>query len=220
MTSTEQIDANRENAQSSTGPTSEAGKQRSSLNSTVHGFTGRNLVFLSETERAKYEVFVKNLQTEFHPNTAESSELLQQYIDLRWSLQQITIELNHMFDIITATREQFMESRDFAGMNLAIVPWEKRIKTFGTYEQRRRRAAKETLEQFHKVEQETPRGRPTGSRRCRRSSHLIQKARPDLEPPGIWLRSFAPRNRALRGPKGQQTTPPANDPPAGGSNLI
>ena len=44
MSTAAQIEANRQNAQLSSGPTSPAGKQRSSLNSTVHGFTGQTVM--------------------------------------------------------------------------------------------------------------------------------------------------------------------------------
>ncbi|MBV9745513.1 MAG: hypothetical protein JO099_17270 [Acidobacteriia bacterium] len=39
-----QLAANRANAQLSTGPTSEAGRHRSSLNATKHGLSGRTVV--------------------------------------------------------------------------------------------------------------------------------------------------------------------------------
>ena len=51
-------------------------------------------------------------------------------------------------------KPQTAESRDFAAMNLALDPYEKRYKTFGAYEQRSRRAANEILERFHQAEQE------------------------------------------------------------------
>ena len=85
MSTQKQIDANRENSQKSTGPTSSDGLKRSSLNSTVHGFTGQTLV-LSEAEKAPYEAFVQQMKVEFRPCTAESRELLQNYTDLRWSI--------------------------------------------------------------------------------------------------------------------------------------
>ncbi len=85
MSTQKQIDANRENSQKSTGPASSDGLKRSSLNSTVHGFTGQTLV-LSEAEKAPYEAFVQQMKAEFRPCTAESRELLQNYTDLRWSI--------------------------------------------------------------------------------------------------------------------------------------
>ncbi len=85
MSTQKEIDANRENAQKSTGPSSSDGLKRSSLNSTVHGFTGQTLL-LSDAEKAPYEQFVQQMRNEFNPCTGESRELLQNYTDLRWSI--------------------------------------------------------------------------------------------------------------------------------------
>jgi hypothetical protein len=76
MATPQQIAANRENSQKSTGPTSTEGQKRSSLNSTVHGFTGQKLV-LSAAEQAPYEIFCKALEAEFRPSATEFRELLQ-----------------------------------------------------------------------------------------------------------------------------------------------
>jgi hypothetical protein len=153
MSTQKQIDANRENSQKSTGPTSEAGQKRSSLNSTVHGFTGQTLV-LSDAEKAPYEAFVQQMRQEFNPCTAESRELLQNYTDLRWSIQQITVQQNNILAMMNLITEQHLESGDLATLDGALEPHTRRLKTLGTYEQRRRRAAKETLAEFNKVEQE------------------------------------------------------------------
>ena len=143
MSTQKQIDANRENAQHSCGPTSTDGLKRSSLNSTVHGFTGQNLV-LSDAEKAPYEAFVQQMRTEFRPCTAESRELLQNYTDLRWSIQQITVQQNNLLTIMNVITQHHIETDDLAGMDAALEPHTRRLKTLGTYEQRRRRAAKET----------------------------------------------------------------------------
>ena len=44
MTSLKQIEANRRNAENSTGPRSEAGKQRSSRNAVRHGLTAETVI--------------------------------------------------------------------------------------------------------------------------------------------------------------------------------
>jgi hypothetical protein len=102
MSTQKQIDANRENSQKSTGSTSTDGLKRSSLNSTVHGFTGQTLV-LSDAEKVPYEAFVQQMRVEFRPCAAESRELLQNYTDLRWSIQQITVQQNSILPNTTST---------------------------------------------------------------------------------------------------------------------
>jgi hypothetical protein len=153
MSTNKQIDANRENAQKSTGPSSADGLKRSSLNSTTHGFTGQTLV-LSAAEQAPYEAFVQQMRQEFNPCTAESRELLQNYTDLRWSIQQITVQQNNILAIMNVITQHHIDTDDLAGMDAALEPHTRRLKILGTYEQRRRRAAKETLTEFNKVEQE------------------------------------------------------------------
>ena len=44
MTSLQQIEANRRNAQNSIGPRTEAGKQRSSRNAARHGLTAETVI--------------------------------------------------------------------------------------------------------------------------------------------------------------------------------
>jgi hypothetical protein len=151
MSTAKQIEANRENAQKSTGPSSSDGLKRSSLNSTVHGFTGQTLV-LSAAEKAPYEAFVDQIRAEFRPSTAESRELLQNYTDLRWSIQQITVQQNNILAIMNVIVEHHIASDDLAGLDAALEPHTRRLKTLGTYEQRRRRAAKETLALFNERE--------------------------------------------------------------------
>ncbi len=54
MSSAAQLQANRRNAQQSTGPRTGAGKSRSSQNAVKHGFTGRLLVGLQYGPFADY----------------------------------------------------------------------------------------------------------------------------------------------------------------------
>ena len=48
MASNKQLEANRTNAKNSTGPRSQAGKARSSLNSRKHGLTAKTLIIVGE----------------------------------------------------------------------------------------------------------------------------------------------------------------------------
>jgi hypothetical protein len=153
MSTAQQQKANKENAQHSSGPVSPEGKLKSSLNATVHGFTGRKL-FLTSDEAEPYRKFVASLTAEFRPNTVQSGEFLQHYIDLRWSLNQILIQQTNLLSIIDQITNQFLASGDLAGLEAALAVPYQRLRTLGTYEQRRRRAAKESLENFQRIEQE------------------------------------------------------------------
>ena len=52
------LNANRENAKKSTGPTSSEGKAKSSLNAVKCNLTGNSLLFATEAEAARYAALV------------------------------------------------------------------------------------------------------------------------------------------------------------------
>ncbi len=81
MTTAMQLEANRHNAQSSTGPKTSAGKSRSSQNAVKHGFTGRLLVGLQYGPFAdnptELQEFIEAVLAELAPVTAgERAEAL------------------------------------------------------------------------------------------------------------------------------------------------
>jgi hypothetical protein len=153
MSTNEQINANRENAQKSTGPTTEAGKLKSSLNATKHGFTGLTLQ-LTAPEIEPYNRFVAKMTAELRPHTEESRELLQTYINLRWSLNQLLVQQTNLLSVIDQINSQFLATGDITGLEAALEAPYRRLRTLGTYEQRRLRAAKDVLDRFTQLEKE------------------------------------------------------------------
>ena len=99
MSSQRQIDANRENAQKSSGPVTDAGKQRSSRNSTKHGFTGQSLI-LSPEQNDLYKPFVQGYYDHYAPHDVVTSQLTQQLADAHWSLQQIFVQQSNLMTLI------------------------------------------------------------------------------------------------------------------------
>jgi len=81
---------NRANAQHSTGPRTEAGKQRSSLNAIRHGLTGQTVVLPSE-DPAAYESHRRQFFAEYQPATPTESQLVQELIDTSWRLNRIPL---------------------------------------------------------------------------------------------------------------------------------
>jgi hypothetical protein len=71
MATTAQIDANQSNAQRSTGPASQAGKQASSQNRTTHGLCHTNTFFylLPDEDREKFAELNARLRQEHQPQT-------------------------------------------------------------------------------------------------------------------------------------------------------
>jgi hypothetical protein len=85
MASPAQIIANRENAQLSTGPQTEAGKQASSRNSTRHGLTGTQIVMPGE-DAAAYEELRQGLHDSYIPANDPERILVDQIAANAWRL--------------------------------------------------------------------------------------------------------------------------------------
>ncbi len=75
-----------ENAQLSTGPRSEEGKRKSSLNAVKTGLTGVT-VLLSTDDAAQYQRHIALYEKELKPVGIEESELVQSLADISWRLQ-------------------------------------------------------------------------------------------------------------------------------------
>jgi hypothetical protein len=83
-----QLEANRANSQLSTGPRTEQGKAKSSLNAIKNGLTGRT-VLLPGDDAALYERHVSRFFTEFKPCGERETELVQSLTDAQWRMNRI-----------------------------------------------------------------------------------------------------------------------------------
>ncbi len=88
MPTSVQIDANRRNAQLSTGPTSETGKSKSSLNAVKTGLTGRTILLPSD-DAAMYEAHVSGFMDRLSPDDDGERILVQSLADTEWRLLRI-----------------------------------------------------------------------------------------------------------------------------------
>jgi hypothetical protein len=79
---------NKVNAQHSTGPKTEAGKQRSSLNALRHGLTGQIVVMPTEDLQA-YQSHLKSFTDEYRPEGATEAHLTQALADTSWRLNRV-----------------------------------------------------------------------------------------------------------------------------------
>jgi hypothetical protein len=151
MSTATQIEANRSNAQKSTGPVTEAGKQKSSLNATSHGFTGQQIV-LSADEKVAYDTHCIAYLEQYQPKTHEENDLIQQYADQEWTLHQISVQQINVLALMNLTITKLMnEGVDLDTYNAATAPFYKQLNTLGSYENRRRRAAAATLASFKEL---------------------------------------------------------------------
>jgi hypothetical protein len=89
MATENQINANRENAQHSTGPVTDQGKATSSHNAVKTGLTGQT-VLLKTDDVAVYHQHLDRFQKHFSPATDTEKDLVQDLADTEWRLLRIT----------------------------------------------------------------------------------------------------------------------------------
>ncbi|MGD0302183.1 MAG: hypothetical protein ABSE86_34315 [Bryobacteraceae bacterium] len=87
---TDRAAINRANSQKSTGPRTETGKQRASLNALRHGLTARTAVLASE-DPAAYESHCLQFFDEYQPANSTETQLVQEVADTSWRLKRIPI---------------------------------------------------------------------------------------------------------------------------------
>jgi hypothetical protein len=88
MSSPNRAEINRANAQHSTGPKTESGKQRSSQNALRHGLTSQIVVMPTE-ELEVYQLHLKSFAEEYDPKGATESNLVQALADASWRLNRV-----------------------------------------------------------------------------------------------------------------------------------
>ncbi len=92
MASEKQIAANRQNSKKSTGPKTEAGKQRSRQNAFRHGLTAQTVIRLVESAEA-YTDLETLIIADYEPQTTIERVLVERLASLLWRLRRaVTIE--------------------------------------------------------------------------------------------------------------------------------
>jgi hypothetical protein len=98
MTSLRQIDANRRNAQLSTGPVSEEGKRKSRRNAVRHGLTAETVIGTLEDAK-DYAAFEMAVTAGYDAPTAVERELVLRLASLLWRLRRATAIESGLFNI-------------------------------------------------------------------------------------------------------------------------
>ena len=114
MTSFRQIEANRRNAQLSTGPKTEQGKSRSRRNAARHGLTAETVIDALESAE-DYAAFELAVTSDYDARTAVERELVLRLASLLWRLRRATaietglFQAEHLFQF--RHRKQIQEYR-------------------------------------------------------------------------------------------------------------
>ena len=91
-----QLEANRQNAQKSTGPRTEEGKKRCRINATRHGLTGQFHAFSHEDKRA-FDEHCTNLLADYKPETYREKMLAMSIAEDMWRLNRARAMENNIF---------------------------------------------------------------------------------------------------------------------------
>src|ERR1700741_4995995 len=89
MTSEAQRAANRRNAEKSTGPKTERGKETVARNALRHGFRAEKILTFDE-KSADFEAFVEEQRAAYEPADAIEDQLVERIALCAWRLRRIT----------------------------------------------------------------------------------------------------------------------------------
>jgi hypothetical protein len=98
MVSEKQLEANRENAKKSTGPTTAKGKARSRLNALRHGLTGQTVV-MPEEDMEVYDKFTNQIAESFDTTNAIERQLAFCYASYLWRINRAGAIEQNMFTL-------------------------------------------------------------------------------------------------------------------------
>jgi hypothetical protein len=111
MTSFRQIEANRRNAQLSTGPKTKEGKSRSRQNAVRHGLTAETVINVLESAE-DYAAFELAVTSDYDARTAVERELVLRLASLLWRLRRATAIESGLFKIQAEHLLQFRHRKE------------------------------------------------------------------------------------------------------------
>ena len=128
MTSFRQIEANRRNAQLSTGPKTKEGRSRSRRNAVRHGLTAETVIDALESAE-DYAAFEVAVTSDYDARTAVERELVLRLVSLLWRLRRATaietglfkLQAEHLLQFRSQRRTQDPQKSGDAIYRLAVV---------------------------------------------------------------------------------------------------
>jgi hypothetical protein len=124
MTTEAQIQANRANAQQSTGPRTPEGKEKAAQNALKHGLFTRETVIRGEDE-GEFAEYRENLLNQLIPGTPLEETLAERVVDLSWRLKRAARDQENAFVVLygkhTAGAGEALEAQRDAAIGWMIV---------------------------------------------------------------------------------------------------
>jgi hypothetical protein len=151
-----QLRANRLNAQKSTGPRTDEGKQRASLNATRHGLTGQVLTLTAEEMKALHAL-IGDLEKQYLPGNTQEKHLVHMLAQLQYRLHRIMATEHNLFAIgLTENSDLWDVNHPEAQTAFVLAETLRRSKdpllTLSIYEQRLMRQYEKTLKMLREVQ--------------------------------------------------------------------
>ncbi len=109
MISLRRLEANRRNALRSTGPRTEAGKERSRANALRHGLTAETVVGTLE-DAEDYKAFEATIIADYEPETAVARELVLRLASLLWRLRRAGAIETNLLELHAEALESMIQS--------------------------------------------------------------------------------------------------------------
>jgi hypothetical protein len=138
---------NRANSQHSTGPRTDSGKQRSSLNALRHGLTAASPVLPSQ-DPAAYDAHRRGFFDEYQPATPTETQLVQKLADTSWRLNRIPLL---EADVLSRAANP---PNDQARIDFDIVDAHRLLATLGLHSHRLSRQFQKTLDTLRDIQAE------------------------------------------------------------------
>jgi hypothetical protein len=136
---------NRANSQRSTGPRTDSGKQRSSLNALRHGLTAASAVLPSENQAA-FDAHRRGFFDEYQPATPTETQLVQELADTSWRLNRIPLL---EADVLSRAANP---PNDQAAIDFDIVDAHRLLATLGLHSQRLSRQFQKTVDTLREIQ--------------------------------------------------------------------
>jgi hypothetical protein len=164
MSTPNRAEINRANSLHSTGPKTQAGKQRSSLNALRHGLTGQIVVMPTEDLQA-YQLHLKSFADEYHPKGPTEANLVQALADASWRLNRVAaLETNLLTLGVASGANPFSDSpsqvQDAMSIVAALESQSKALANLSMHSQRLSRQFERTVTQLREL-QKTRRAQET-----------------------------------------------------------
>lgn len=120
MSSFRQIEANRRNAQLSTGPVTEEGKSKSRQNAVRHGLTAETVIDALE-DAEDYAAFEMAVTADYDAQSAVERELVLRLASVLWRLRRATAIDSGLFKMQAKQLLQFRQPRQAYGGRQKII---------------------------------------------------------------------------------------------------